>query len=44
VKEEKSFLGLCNYYRRFILRFSEIAMPLTRLTRKDVIFKWDDAC
>ena len=28
LKESKSFLGLANYYRRFIKGFSEIASPL----------------
>jgi hypothetical protein len=36
-------LGLCNYYRRFILRFSEVASPLTLLTRKDQQFVWGKA-
>ena len=34
VNQVQQFLGLCNYYRRFVLRFSEIASPLTLLTRK----------
>ena len=38
----QSFLGLCNYYRKFILRFSEIAAPLTYLTRKNVVFCFGD--
>src|ERR687886_644546 len=41
--EIKSFLGLAGYYRRFIKDFSKIAGPLTKLTRKDVPYKWDDA-
>ena len=34
VSEIRSFLGLAGYYRRFVQKFSIIAMPLTRLTRK----------
>ena len=37
-----SFLGLAGYYRRFIEDFSRIATPMTRLTRKEVKFDWDD--
>ncbi|GAU31786.1 hypothetical protein TSUD_22320 [Trifolium subterraneum] len=44
VTEVRSFLGLAGYYRRFILGFSEIALPLTRLTRKGVPFEWDADC
>ncbi len=44
VKDVQSFLGLANYYRRFVLRFSEIAAPLSRLTRKNIPFKWDKHC
>ena len=42
VFEIRSFLGLAGYYRRFIEDFSRIAAPMTRLTRKEVKFKWDD--
>ncbi|KAI3667584.1 hypothetical protein L6452_42650 [Arctium lappa] len=41
--EIRSFLGLAGYYRRFIQDFSEIATPLTSLTRKNVKFHWTDA-
>ena len=37
-----SFLGLVGYYRRFIEEFSQLAAPMTRLTRKEVKFKWND--
>ena len=44
VKEIQQFLGLCNYYRQFVKKFSEVASPLSRLTRKDVPFHWTDEC
>ena len=47
VFEIRSFLGLDGYYRRFIDDFSRIAAPMTRLTRftrKEVKFDWDDRC
>ena len=34
VIEVRSFLGLAEYYRRFIKDFAKVATPLTRLTRK----------
>ena len=43
VFEIRSFLGLVGYYRRFIEDFSRLAMPMTRLTRKEVKFMWDDS-
>ena len=33
-KEVKQFIGLSNYYRRFIPHYAEIAEPLHRLLRK----------
>ena len=44
VFEIHSFLGLEGYYRRFIKDFSRLAAPMTRLTRKEVKFVWDDSC
>jgi RNase H-like domain found in reverse transcriptase/Reverse transcriptase (RNA-dependent DNA polymerase)/Integrase zinc binding domain/Chromo (CHRromatin Organisation MOdifier) domain/Aspartyl protease len=35
VKELQAFLGLCNYFRRFIRSYSEVARPLTALTSKN---------
>ena len=42
VKSIQSFLGFCNFYRSFIKDYSEIAIPLTNLTKKTVEFKWDN--
>ncbi|XP_028802073.1 uncharacterized protein LOC114757247 [Neltuma alba] len=44
VTEIRSFLGLAGYYRRFIKDFSRIAQPLTKLTRMNQQFVWDDKC
>ena len=40
VTEIRSFLGLADYYRKFIHDFSRIATPLTQLTKKGVPFVW----
>lgn len=44
ITDVRSFLGLVNYYRRFIPDMARIASPIQNLTRKDVPFIWDDAC
>jgi len=38
VKDVRKFLGLANYYRRFIKDFAQVARPINMLMRKDV--KW----
>ena len=40
VKDIQSFLNFTNFYRRFIYDYSRIAISLTRLIRKDVLFVW----
>ncbi|SLM36749.1 gag polymerase env [Lasallia pustulata] len=42
--EVQSFIGFCNFYRRFIKEFSKIACPLTRLAQNDTPFEWNEAC
>jgi hypothetical protein len=40
----RSFLGLCNYYKRFIRSYGDITAPLNKLLLKDVKFEWTDTC
>jgi hypothetical protein len=40
VKDVRSFLGFANFSRRFIRGYSELVRPLTRLTKKEIKFKW----
>ena len=41
VKELQSFIGLCNFYHRFIQNFSLKFKPLYDLLKKDVKFLWN---
>jgi len=40
IKQLQSFLGLANYYRRFIPGFASLAHPLNVLLRKNTKFTW----
>ena len=44
IKEVRMFLGLCNYYRKFIQNHSKITAPLTQLLQKDHEFEWTTDC
>jgi len=41
MNELQSFLGLCNYYRKFIKNFAKIMEPLRTLLKKNSEFKWN---
>ena len=40
VKDVRKFLGLANYYRRFIKNFAQVARPMNVLTRKNAKWQW----
>eukprot|EP00253_Pinus_taeda_P005192 PITA_05192 len=41
VTELQGFIDICTYYRKFVKGFSQLAAPLTDLTRKGA-FSWSD--
>ena len=41
-RDVRAFLGMSGYYRKFIPCYSDIAAPLTDLTKKDVKFDWTE--
>src|SRR5436190_1033665 len=43
VHDIRMFLGLANFYRRFINKFSRIVVPLTNLLKKGKKFIWDES-
>ena len=44
VKALQSFLGLMNYFKRFIPQYSTLTHPLRQLLRKHVSWRWTDEC
>ena len=44
VAEVKSFLGLVNFYAKFIPNLSHVCEPMNNLTRKDIPWLWSHKC
>jgi len=42
VKDVRKFLGLANYYRRFIKDFTRVVRPMNMLMRKDEKWRWGE--
>ena len=44
IKQTRSFLGMVNYYSRFVPKLAEVAHPLHQITKKNAKFEWTIAC
>ncbi|GJP63821.1 hypothetical protein CLOP_g20863, partial [Closterium sp. NIES-67] len=44
VGQVRSFLGLANYFRRFLENYSTIVVPLMALTQKAWAWEWTSEC
>jgi hypothetical protein len=44
VTQLQRYLGMCNYYRKFIKSYAKIAQPLYVLLRKESAFIWSISC
>ncbi len=44
LKHVQDFLEFCNFYKWFIKNFAKIIKFLIKLTRKDVLFVWNEKC
>ena len=44
VRDLRSYIGLCSYYRRFVKGFAEVAARLHDLTGKYALFEWSEEC
>ena len=43
-KGVREFLGMVGCYRKFISRFADAAIPVIKLTGKDIKFEWSGDC
>jgi hypothetical protein len=44
MKDDRSFLGLAGYYRKFVKNLGLIAKPLTDLLKEGALFIWTELC
>ena len=44
IKSLQAWLGLTNYYRKFVLNYAKIAAPLHQLTSKSTKWNWTPEC
>jgi len=44
ITQLRAFIGLVNYYGRFIKNLSNLLYPLNQLLKKNTVFKWSKEC
>ena len=44
IKQTRSFLGMVNYYSRFVPNLAQVAHPLHQVTKKNAKFEWTSQC
>lgn len=44
IPQMRSFLGLANYFCKFVTGYSPMTIPLSNLLRKNVPWLWSDSC
>lgn len=44
ISQLRAFIGMANYYSKFVNNFAQIMSPLYKLLQKDVKFQWSDSC
>ena len=44
VRDVRSFVGMSNFYRKFVPNYSKVASPLLDLTHKHATFEWSNKC
>ena len=44
VREVQQFLGLTNFFTKYIQGYANLTKPLTDLSKKNVVFAWTDGC
>lgn len=44
VKEIKSVLGLCGYYRKYVKGFADIARPMHKACKRGTKLNWTEDC
>src|SRR5258708_26388958 len=42
VRDIRSFLGFCNFYRAFIQGFAHLGRPLNKITHKETEWQWGE--